>query len=105
MPPKGATPRDLFERTLRDIGAQLPRVVVETWSPSAIAAFVVQTRYLGWLPRPLIAFEEAVGAVAILPVAELRLGRRFFIYRRNHGLLSAAAAQFLEYLPRLPPNS
>lgn len=99
MPPRGATPRELFERALRNAGVPSPRVAVETWSPSAIAAFVMRTRYLGWLPRPLIALEEAAGAVRVLSVPELTIGRRFFVYRRNRGLLPPAAAELVRYLP------
>ena len=100
MPPRGATPRELFERALHAAGAESPRVAVETWSPGAIAAFVTRTRYLGWLPRPLIALEEKVGAVRVLAVPELTIGRRFFIYRRKRGLLPPAAGEFLRHLPR-----
>jgi DNA-binding transcriptional LysR family regulator len=101
MPPLGATPRTLFEAAVATAGHRMPRIAIETMSPSAIAAFVSRGFCLGWLPRPLIASEEAVGAVHALDVAELALPRRFFVYRRDHGILQPAALRLVEELPLL----
>ena len=68
---------------------------VETTSPSAVAAFVRRTHLLGWLPRSLYADEEEAGQICALDVPQLALLRRYFIYRRRRGVLSPAAAAFL----------
>jgi DNA-binding transcriptional LysR family regulator len=98
MPPKGSTPRTLFDALVREHGLAPPRVAIETTSPNAIVSFVSRTRSLGWLPKPLFAHEEALGLVRPLPLAEFELVRRFMIYRRPHGLLPAAASKFIEEL-------
>lgn len=101
MPPPGATPRTLFEAAVAKAGHPMPRIAIETMSPSAIVAFVSRGFCLGWLPRPLIAGEEAIGAVHALDVAELALTRRFFVYRRDHGILQPAALRLVDELPLL----
>jgi DNA-binding transcriptional LysR family regulator len=99
MPPKGATPRLLFEEAVRATGRPIPRVAIESTSPSAMVAFVSRTSCVGWLPRPLFASEEQTGQVRALDVPELIRRRRFFVYRRSRGLLPAAASQLLAELP------
>ena len=64
MPARGATPRDLFEKAVLSAGGTLPTIAVETWSPSAMVAFVKQTDFLGWLPRPLFRLEQHAGNCA-----------------------------------------
>jgi DNA-binding transcriptional LysR family regulator len=103
MPARGATPRDLFEEAVRKAGRVPPNVAVETWSSSAIVSCVVQTRFLGWLPRPLVTSEVASSAVRIFEIPALAVFRRFFAYRRSRGLLPTAAARLLEELPLLAP--
>jgi len=100
MPARGATPRDLFVDTLAAARITTPpEVVVETASLDTMVSIVAATRLLGWLPRPLIAGAEAGGSIHVLPIAELAIRRRFFIYRRARGLLAAAARGLLERLP------
>lgn len=99
MPKPGATPRDLFERLVRQAGRALPVIAVETNSVGAQLSFVAKGRLLGWLPHPLIESELASGAVRLLTISELTLHRRFFVYRRRRGSLPAAARQMLQFLP------
>lgn len=99
MPAAGATPRILFEERVRAAGFEVPPVSVETWSPSAMVAFVRSTQMLGWLPRPLFAGEESAGLVKALSVPEMEINRRFFVYRRSRGVLAAAAARLVDELP------
>jgi DNA-binding transcriptional LysR family regulator len=105
MPARGATPRTLFEEIVRAAGRTLPRVAIETTSPSAMASFVCRTAYLGWLPQPLFQSERAAGTVRELKVSELMIPRRFFVYRRCLGLLPTAASRLLKELPLLPQSS
>jgi DNA-binding transcriptional LysR family regulator len=98
MPPKGSTPRTLFDALVREHGLAPPRVAIETTSPNAIVSFVSHTRSLGWLPKPLFAHEEALGLVRPLPLPEFGLTRQFKLYRRQQGLLPAAASKFIEEL-------
>jgi DNA-binding transcriptional LysR family regulator len=102
MPSRGATPRNLFEEAVRTAGGTLPRIAIETTSPSAIVSFVCRTAYLGWLPQPLFAGEKTAGTVRVLDIPALRITRRFFVYRRCLGLLPTAALRLLEELPLLP---
>jgi DNA-binding transcriptional LysR family regulator len=95
----GSTPRALFNQLLREAQAPEPRVALETWSTNAAIACVAQTRFLGWLPRPLFSAEEAAGTVRPLDVPQLSLARRFYIYKRAKGLLPPAAARLLRELP------
>lgn len=99
MPPRGATPRVLFEKIVQRIGAPLPNVVIETSSPGAIVSCVIDTGRLGWMPVPLFAGEQAAGRVRRLHVAEFTLPRRFFVYRRARGLLPTPAQQLFTMLP------
>lgn len=101
MPPRGAKPRELFEQMVLDLGIGSPNVTVETWSPSAMVAFVARTALLGWLPTPLVAAEVAAGNIVTLNLKEFQLPRRFFVYRRGHGILSPVAAQLIREIPRV----
>jgi DNA-binding transcriptional LysR family regulator len=101
MPGPGATPRRLFEAVIRQAERVLPEIAVETGSPEAITAFVAKTNLLGWLPRPLIARALAAGDVRLLDVDALSQKRRFFVYRRRQGSLSAAARRMVQALPLL----
>ena len=98
----GSTPRTLFNDLLRTAGYAAPKVAVETWSTGAAIAFVTQTRFLGWLPRPLFGGEEAAGTVRALDVLPLSLPRRFFAYKRARGLLPPAVRRLMEELPLVP---
>ncbi len=99
MPARASTPRALFEDLVGKTGYRAPHVSVETTSPSAMIAFVKRTRFLGWLPRPVFAGGETAGSLCTLNVPELTIHRQFFIYRRERGLLPAAALSFLRELP------
>jgi len=105
MPPRGATPRSLFEQMMQQAGAGPPEIAVETSSIGAMLSLVAQTRLLGWLPLPLVASEIAAGTLRTLDVAALTLRRRFFVYRRAQGLLPSAAARLLELLPLIAAPS
>jgi len=99
MPRRGATPRILFETALRQAGREPPTVAVETHSLGAMLSLVVESRLLGWLPRPVLARTEAAGAIRLIDIDALRLRRRFFVYRRRAGALPAAAQQVMGLLP------
>jgi len=90
-----ATPRKLLQELVHKAGRTMPSATVETTSPSAVAAFVRRTHLLGWLPRSLYADEEEAGQICALDVPQLALLRQYFIYRRRRGVLSPAAAAFL----------
>jgi DNA-binding transcriptional LysR family regulator len=95
LPGPTATPRKLLEEVVRKSGRRMPRPVVETTSPSAVAAFVKRSFLLGWLPKSLYADEEEAGQICALHVPELALHRQYYIYKRRRGVLSPAAASFL----------
>jgi len=97
--PPNSAPRTLFEETLRGLNRLPPTIVIETLSPSSIVAIVRETDFLGWLPRPLFASEEAAGVVRTLDIAGLCVPRRFFVYRRRRGLFPPIARSFIEVLP------
>jgi DNA-binding transcriptional LysR family regulator len=99
MPAVGATPRDLFEATVKAAGGSAPEVAVETGSLDAMVSFVARTGLLGWLPRPLLGGALALGGIRILNVPALAIRRRFFVYRRQRGLLPPAAVHLLDALP------
>lgn len=104
LPQNGATPRELFSSLLAQEGKSLPTVAVEAASLDATISFVAKTRLLGWLPRPLLAQAMAAGLVRPLHVPELALQRRFFIYRRDQGLLPAPARELLTLIPCKPSD-
>ena len=95
LPGPGTTPRKLVEIAVRTAGRQMPSAVVETSSPSAVAAFVRRSLLLGWLPWSLYADEEEAGQICALDVPALETHRRYYIYRRRRGVLSPAATAFL----------
>jgi DNA-binding transcriptional LysR family regulator len=98
LPGPGTTPRKLLEHAVRGSGRRMPSPVVETSSPSAVAAFVRRSLLLGWLPHSLYADEEEAGQICALDVPELASHRRYYIYKRRRGVLSPAAATFLSGL-------
>jgi DNA-binding transcriptional LysR family regulator len=100
MPSSDAEPRRLFNALIRQLGAEPPRVAVETRSPSTIKAVVAQTRFLGWLPEPLFAAEQAAGLIRTVRCDEMVLPRRFFVYRRRRNFMAPPLQQFLQALQK-----
>jgi DNA-binding transcriptional LysR family regulator len=101
MPPHEAEPRRQFDALIARLGVAAPRVAVETRSPSVIKAMVARTHYLGWLPEPLFASEQAAGLVKRLHVEEMESRRRFFIYRRRRSFIPPPVQKFLETLTEI----
>ena len=98
MPGGDAEPRRHFNLLASQSGFAPPRVAMETRSPSVIKAIVAQTHFLGWLPEPLMAAEQAAGLIKTLPIKELTVQRRFFVYRRRRNFSPPPVAKFLEAL-------
>lgn len=96
MPSSDAEPRKRFDALIHQLGFEPPRVAVETRSPATIKAVVAQTRFLGWLPEPLFAAEQAAGLVRTVRCEELVLPRRFFVYRRRRNFMAPPLQQFLQ---------
>jgi DNA-binding transcriptional LysR family regulator len=101
MPPVEAEPRRLFNALVNKLGIGPLRIAVETRSPSVIKAMVAKLGYLGWLPEPLFAAEQAAGLIRPLPVKELAVQRRFFVYRRRRQITPLPVQKFLEALRTL----
>jgi DNA-binding transcriptional LysR family regulator len=101
MPALEAEPRRQFNALIARLGVSAPRIAVETRSPSVIKAMVARTSYLGWLPEPLIAAEQAAGSVRRLHVEELESRRRFFVYRRRRSFMPPPVQKFLETLAEI----
>ena len=96
MPPEDAEPRRLFNSLLGQLGVTPPVVRVETRSPAAIKAMVARTQFLGWLPEPLFAAECAAGIIKSLPVKDMNVPRRFFVYRRRRNFVPPPVQKFLD---------
>jgi len=62
------------------------------------------TQFLGWLPEPLFAAEQAAGLIAPLAVKELSLVRRFYVYRRRQTFVAPPVLRFLEELRNVAPG-
>lgn len=102
MPPAEAEPRRQFNALVARLGVTPPRVAVETRSPSVIKAMVARTHFLGWLPEPLFASEQAAGLIKPLPLEEMASQRRFFVYRRRRSFMPPPVLKFLEALADIP---
>jgi DNA-binding transcriptional LysR family regulator len=98
MPPAGAVPRRQFNELTSRLGIAPPHVAVETRSPAFIKAMVAKSFCLGWLPEPLFAAEQAAGLLRALPVPQLAMQRRFFVFRRRRNYMPPPVARFLEAL-------
>lgn len=98
MPSPDAEPRRQFNALISRLGVASPRVAVETRSPSVIKAMVAKTNFLGWLPEPLFATEQAAGLIRPLPVREMTPQRRFFVFRRRRNFMPPPVVKFLEAL-------
>ena len=98
MPSLEAEPRRQFNALIARLGVAAPRVAVESRSPSVIKAMVARTNYLGWLPEPLFAAEQAAGLIKRLHVEEMETRRRFFVYRRRRTFMPPPVQKFLETL-------
>ena len=105
MPPEGAEPRTQFTSLMMRLGVTPPRVTVETRSPAAIKAIVARTKFLGWLPEPLFAAEQAAGSVRARSVKEMDVKRRFYVYRRRRSFTSPAMSKFLGRVDQLQNRS
>jgi DNA-binding transcriptional LysR family regulator len=98
MPPAGAVPRRQFNELTSRLGISPPHVAVETRSPAFIKAMVAKSLCLGWLPEPLFAAEQAAGLLRSLPVPQLAMQRRFFVFRRRRNYTPPPVVRFLEAL-------
>jgi DNA-binding transcriptional LysR family regulator len=101
MPLAEAEPRRLFNSLIERLGLTPPTVSIETRSPSAIKTMVARTQFLGWLPEPLFAAEQAAGSVKPLQVKELAILRHFFVYRRRRTFTPPLVTMFLEQLKKV----
>jgi DNA-binding transcriptional LysR family regulator len=101
MPSLEAEPRRQFNALIARLGVAAPRVAVESRSPSVIKAMVARTNYLGWLPEPLFAAEQAAGLIKTLHVEEMESRRRFFVYRRRRSFMPPPVQKFLETLTEI----
>jgi DNA-binding transcriptional LysR family regulator len=101
MPSAEAEPRRQFAALIQRLGVAHPRVAVETRSPTVIKAIVARTQYLGWLPEPLFASEQAAGSIKRLHVEEMESRRRFFVYRRRRSFMPPPVQKFLETLAEI----
>jgi DNA-binding transcriptional LysR family regulator len=98
MPSADVEPRRQFNALVGKLGLQPPRVAMETRSVSVIKAIVAQTQFLGWLPEPLFRAELAAGLIKMLPIQEMAIQRRFFVYRRRRKFVPPPVQKFLEAL-------
>ena len=98
MPPPDAEPRKQFVALMTKLGVAPPRIAVETRSPAMIKAMVAGSEFLGWLPEPLFAAEQAAGLIKPLPLRELTVPRRFYVYRRRTSFVSPSVKMFLAAL-------
>jgi DNA-binding transcriptional LysR family regulator len=105
MPAAGATPRVLLDRILAEQARTAPTIAIETTSIDVMISCVAKTDLLGWLPRPLLNNAISGGLIRLLHVPELELRRRFFIYRRDRGLLPAPARELLKFIPLSPSGA
>jgi DNA-binding transcriptional LysR family regulator len=103
MPAAEAEPRRMFTALITRLGATMPRIAVETRSPSVIKAMVAKTHFLGWLPEPLFAAEQAAGLIKALSVEGMSPQRRFFVYRRRRNFVPPPVVKFLEALMSFKP--
>ena len=103
MPAAEAEPRRVFTALISRLGATMPCIAVETRSPSVIKAMVAKTHFLGWLPEPLFAAEQAAGLIKALSVAGMSPQRRFFVYRRRRNFVPPPVVKFLEALMSFKP--
>ena len=63
------------------------------------SARVRRETYTGsWLPEPLFAAEQTAGLVRALPVREMAMHRRFFVFRRRRNCTPPPVIRFLEAL-------
>jgi len=98
MPSAEAEPRRQFNALVARLGVASPRIAVETRSPSVIKAMVAKTNFLGWLPEPLFAAEQAAGLIKPLPVKEMTPQRHFSVFRRRRNFMPPPVVKFLEAL-------
>ena len=98
MPGVDAEPRKRFDGLIQRLGYAPVRVVVETRSPSTIKAVVARTGFLGWLPEPLFAAEQAAGLIKPLACPELTAPRRFYVYRRRRNFMPPPLVELLRAL-------
>lgn len=98
MPPRSAKPREELHQLFAEQRLPPPNVKVETRSVIAIRAMVQHANMLSCLPVPIFRGELETGAVRILPLAQARRIRHFYVFRRRRGNLPRPALQLLEEL-------
>lgn len=104
MPSEIAAPRQFLNEVLERLGvAWRPTVRIETRSPAAIKAMVAASQFLGWLPEPLFAAEQAAGMICPVSVKEFDVPRRFYVHRRRQNFVAPPVSRFLEELRKFAP--
>ena len=91
------TPRRLFNALFESRGLRPPTAAVETDSVSTAIALLRNSDSLGWMAARV---GEEAGLVE-LHIPDLSIERRYFIFRRQYGLLPVPARRLLDYLPLL----
>lgn len=105
LPPRGTRARSRFDEVVASLGLKAPPIAVETLSINMIKSLVGRSKFISWLPHPIIALEESARIIIPLPVPSMTSQRHFNIYRRRHGFFPLVARRFLEVLRDTPSNA
>lgn len=81
---------------------RLPCIVSR--SVGVIKAAVMAGDVLCWMPQPLVAAEEAAGALVRIEAPQMEWARAFRVYRRRKGVMTPSAAILVQAIRDLAPT-
>lgn len=98
LPPPDSTPRQQFERLVREAGFDPPDIALQTESVDVILSVVATSRMFSWFPEPLLQDSLKRRRVKVVAAPALELRRTFEIYRRARGTFPASGQIFINAL-------
>lgn len=105
LPNPSVTSRRTLQQVLHAHKLPAPNVALESSSTQVLLAAVAQSDMVGYLPTGALRAGGAIGKLALLDVAALRVKRSLGVISRPGAYLPPVAARLMEALRRVAPQS
>ena len=99
MPMHDSSPHHMLGKLLRDLNRPMPTIAIETKTLGTIFSLIAHTDFLAWGPSALFQTETHPTLFRNIPIHELDLKRKLYVYRRDKGIVSEAVKRFLAEIP------
>ena len=106
VPPRGTGPYEHMRATFRKLGLDMPNIVVETRSITALKGLVCRAGFLSWMADSIYDTERRAKQIDALNLPDATGERTLTAFKRRQGILPTPSAMLLDSLRRLtaPPR-